>query len=88
VVCRRSRSKAELVRVVRTPAGEVRLDPSGRENGRGAYVCGDGDCLSRTAGRSALGHALRAEIPAELRAALVALGATNDSTTTTTSVEV
>lgn len=76
------------MRVVRTPAGEVRLDPTGRENGRGAYVCRDGDCLSRTAGRSALGHTLRAEVPADLRAALVALGGAKEATNGTTSVEV
>ncbi|MCI0347099.1 MAG: YlxR family protein [Chloroflexi bacterium] len=75
------------MRVVRAPDGAVRLDPTGRENGRGAYVCRDGDCLAHAGGRSALGHALRAEVPAELRAALAEL-ATQTSTTSNTTPEV
>ena len=81
MVCRTVRTKIALVRVVRTPDGGVRFDPSGRENGRGAYVCRDGECLSRAGGRSALGHALRTEVPAELRAALVALAGDRVMTT-------
>lgn len=61
------------MRLVRSSDGLVRIDPTGRANGRGAYVCRDGDCLARTGGRSALGHALRAEIPPEVRVALVAM---------------
>ena len=39
VACREMKPKKELIRVVRTPEGEVLLDPTGRRNGRGAYLC-------------------------------------------------
>lgn len=40
IVCRTTSAKAELIRVVRTPEGQVKLDSTGKANGRGAYVCG------------------------------------------------
>lgn len=59
VGCRRRRSRGELVRLVRTPGGEVRLDAGATEPGRGAYVCPDADCLRRA--RKKLVGALRAD---------------------------
>jgi len=41
-ICREKQPKRNLLRIVRTPEGDVRLDPSGKMNGRGAYVCADG----------------------------------------------
>jgi len=38
VGCREVQSKRELVRVVRTPAQHVQVDPTGKQNGRGAYL--------------------------------------------------
>lgn len=32
--------KKELIRVVRTPEGEVLIDLTGKKSGRGAYICG------------------------------------------------
>jgi predicted RNA-binding protein YlxR (DUF448 family) len=43
VVCRERRQRTELLRVVRTPEGQVVFDRTGRMNGRGAYVCADAD---------------------------------------------
>ena len=43
VVCRERRDRDALLRIVRTPEGQVIFDRSGRMNGRGAYVCGDAD---------------------------------------------
>ena len=38
VVSGQSYPKKELIRIVRTPEGKIELDPSGRMNGRGAYI--------------------------------------------------
>jgi predicted RNA-binding protein YlxR (DUF448 family) len=38
--------KKELLRVVRTPEGTVELDPTGKRNGRGAYLCPDSGCFN------------------------------------------
>lgn len=70
VACRTSRPKRDLVRVVRTTEGEVRLDSTGRMNGRGAYLCPKADCLRSAVKRRALGRALGAEPPPESIAAL------------------
>jgi len=63
VSCRTARDKRVLLRVVRTPAGTVMLDPTGRANGRGAYVCRDTDCIGRAVVRGGLGRALQASVP-------------------------
>ena len=45
VGCMEESPKRELLRVIRTPEGEVRYDPTGRANGRGAYVCARASCI-------------------------------------------
>jgi predicted RNA-binding protein YlxR (DUF448 family) len=57
---------------VREPDGRVILDLTGRSNGRGAYVCRDEACIATAIDRGALGRALEAPLPADLRDALVA----------------
>ncbi len=46
VMCRKKTDKRELLRIVRTPQGDVVFDPTGKQNGRGAYVCSDDSCLN------------------------------------------
>jgi hypothetical protein len=71
VACRQMRPKRELVRVVRTPAGEVRVDATGKVSGRGAYVCPVQACVDGALREHRLEHALEVSIPesavAELR---------------------
>ena len=45
VGCREKRDKKDLLRVVRTPEGQLVLDATGKKSGRGAYVCRDPQCL-------------------------------------------
>ena len=63
--CGEQRPKRELVRIVRTPEGEMRLDATGKANGRGAYVCPDGECLDRALKSQRLGRALEVEVSQE-----------------------
>ena len=63
--CGSRRPKRELYRVVRTPEGKVVYDPTGKENGRGAYLCGEDACLTAGAVRK-LGRALDAPVPEEV----------------------
>ena len=51
---------------MRTPAGAVMVDETGRANGRGAYVCRDEACIATAIRRDALARALAAAIPADL----------------------
>ena len=67
---------------MRTPAGEVRLDETGRANGRGAYVCRDGACIITATDKGALARALETRLPAELKAELERAAGIIESTTT------
>jgi uncharacterized protein len=78
VACRTSRPKRELQRVVRTPAGDVAFDPTGRLAGRGAYVCHGPDCLDLAIRKGALARALAIPLPAAFLEA--ARGATTTNT--------
>jgi predicted RNA-binding protein YlxR (DUF448 family) len=54
--------KKTMLRVVRTPAGEVRVDPTGRENGRGAYLCRNLDCVAAARRKRALSRFLKTDV--------------------------
>lgn len=58
VGCREMKPKKELIRVVKQPTGEVILDPTGKKNGRGAYVCRSEGCLMRAIKQKQLERAL------------------------------
>ena len=57
--CREMKNKKDLIRVVRSPEGEISLDFKGKKPGRGAYVCPDSACL-------ALERAFETAIPPEV----------------------
>jgi hypothetical protein len=66
VACRTERPKRELVRIVRTPDGTLRLDPTGKLAGRGAYLCADGTCRAVALKKQSLDGALTAPLPPAL----------------------
>ena len=68
--CRAQRPKKELIRVVRSPEGEISLDFKGKANGRGAYLCPDPACLKKAVRAKALSRALDCEIPQQVYDAL------------------
>lgn len=61
--CREMKPKRELIRVVRSPEGDVSLDFNGRKPGRGAYVCPNMECLKKARKARALERAFSAQIP-------------------------
>ena len=64
--CREHKPKPELIRVVRSPQGEVSLDFKGKKPGRGAYVCPDPGCLAKARKSRALERAFETAVPAEV----------------------
>ena len=70
--CRERKAKRELIRVVRSPEGEISLDFRGKKPGRGAYVCPDPECLKRVRKSRALERAFSAQLPAQVYDALEA----------------
>lgn len=61
--CREMKPKKELIRVVRSPQGEVSLDFKGKLPGRGAYVCPNPACLAKARKAKALERAFSAPLP-------------------------
>ena len=45
--CGEMKPKKELIRVVRSPEGEISLDFIGKAAGRGAYICRSTECLTK-----------------------------------------
>ena len=68
--CRERRAKREMIRVVRSPEGNVSLDFGGKMNGRGAYICPDPECLKKAIRSKALDRSLEVTIPEEVYARL------------------
>jgi len=62
VGCREMKNKKELIRVVRTPAGAVEVDLTGKKSGRGAYLCPSQDCLNLAVKGKRLQKALQHDI--------------------------
>ena len=75
IACRSTTGKRELVRIVRTPAGAVELDPSGKKAGRGAYLCRSADCWETGLKKDRLSNALRTTISNEDRQRLAEFAA-------------
>ena len=64
--CRERMDKKNLIRVVRTPEGNVQLDFSGKLNGRGAYICPKAECLKKAQRSKALDRSLDLSIPEDI----------------------
>ncbi len=58
--------KKELIRVVRTPEGEIIVDPTGKKNGHGAYVSRSKQTIEKARKNHALDRALETTIPQEI----------------------
>jgi predicted RNA-binding protein YlxR (DUF448 family) len=73
VVCRSATAKGDLLRIVRTADGVVKIDPTGKASGRGAYICRSADCIAGAIKRKRLDRALRTAVPAGIYEELNAL---------------
>ena len=66
VGCGEMKEKKSLIRIVRTPEGEIILDRTGRANGRGAYLCRRVECLQKARRSRGLERSLKVTIPDEI----------------------
>lgn len=64
--CREMKNKKEMLRVIRTPEGDVCLDATGRKNGRGAYICPSMECLKAAMKNKGIERSLNVSIPKEV----------------------
>ena len=70
-VCRESKEKKELLRIVKNKDGEIFIDPSGKANGRGAYIYKDGKCAEEAEKKRALERSFKVAIDKELFSSLM-----------------
>ena len=61
--CGEMKEKKSLIRIGRTPGGDIRLDRTGKINGRGAYLCDDPSCLRKAQKKHSLQRSLNTAIP-------------------------
>ena len=76
IACRTTGAKRGLVRVVRTAAGTVEVDETGKKPGRGAYLCNTRECWDKALSGKLLEYALKTAIASEDKAALQAYAET------------
>ncbi len=66
VACHEMKPKKELQRIVRSPEGEVSIDPVGKKPGRGAYICPRLECLRKARKAKALERKFEADVSSEV----------------------
>ena len=66
VGCGEMKSKKEMMRVIKTPEDEILLDVTGKQNGRGAYLCKNADCLKVAQKSKGLERSLKHAISKEV----------------------
>lgn len=61
-VCRKKGDKKSFVRIVKNKSGEIKIDNSYKENGRGMYLCIDGDCINKAIKTKALNRSFKCTV--------------------------
>lgn len=64
--CNEMKDKKSLIRVIKSPEGNIQLDPTGKANGRGAYVCKDSECLIKAIKSKGLDRSFKVHISDEI----------------------
>ncbi|GFI45618.1 hypothetical protein IMSAGC019_00930 [Lachnospiraceae bacterium] len=64
--CGEMKSKKEMMRILRTPEGEILLDTTGKKNGRGAYLCRERDCLLKARKNKGVERSFKMSVPGEV----------------------
>lgn len=62
IACEEMRPKKELIRIVRTPESEVKLDLTGKASGRGAYLCAQLSCYQLAKKKGSLDRSLKTKV--------------------------
>ncbi len=68
--CREMKEKKSLLRIVKSPEGEISADPTGRKPGRGAYICKSAECLQKAIRQKQIERAFECRLTDETRQAI------------------
>lgn len=66
MACQEKKAKRDLVRIVRSPEGEISVDLTGKKPGRGAYICPNLECLNKVIKSKRLERSLETTISQEI----------------------
>ena len=66
VGCRKVQDKQNMIRVARTPEGIIDIDPTGKAQGRGAYLCKKPECLKVALKRRQFDRAFKTKVPTDI----------------------
>jgi len=66
VGCMESKPKKELIRLVADGENELRIDVTGKANGRGVYLCPNSECFAQARKKRAISRSLEMEIPSQV----------------------
>ena len=66
VVCNIHKDKSDLLRIVKTKDGDIFVDPTGKKNGRGTYICMSQECFNKARKTRTLNSSLKANISEEI----------------------
>ena len=64
--CKCKKSKKEMIRIIRTPDAKIEIDRTGKKSGRGAYICGNVNCLDIAFRENSLKKSLKQDIPLKM----------------------
>lgn len=64
--CGEMKTKKEMIRVIKTPEEDVLIDPTGKKNGRGAYICPSSECLKKAIKNKAIERSFKMNISGEV----------------------
>ena len=66
VGCGEMKEKKDMIRVIKSPEGEILLDTTMKSNGRGAYICRSADCFKKAVKNRGLERILKSQIPQDV----------------------
>ncbi len=64
--CREMKPKKELIRIVKTAENGIKLDFTGKLNGRGAYICKNKECFLKAHKSNALSRAFETNVSEDI----------------------
>lgn len=71
VVCKNVIDKKNLIRIVKSVDGSITLDPTGKKNGRGAYLCNNLTCLEKLKMQKGLERSFKMSISSDVYDAII-----------------
>lgn len=73
IVCGENKDKNNLIRIVKNKEEGIILDPTGKKNGRGAYICKDEKCINEAKKKRKLEKVFKTEISDDLYEEIIAM---------------